>query len=173
MILQKIEIKNLLPGDTLLYEKTGFISRSIQIITRSKFNHASMLDKSLLVREALEDGYVRRTLKESIDKDTKTVVVKRAKKDVDLDLMEDRMRDMRNAKYEFAGIWYEIKKNLWGGWKGDKEVRKTVFCSKADAYIYFTAFDMQDYKNIWYKTSPDMIFEDFENFYTYELILKK
>lgn len=173
MILEKIPIMDLLPGDSLIYEKTGFISRAIQIMTRSKFNHASMIDKSYMIHEAIEEGYKTRTLFESIDKDTKRIVVKRPKKKIDLDLMESIMFEMKDAKYEFAGIWYEIKHQFWGGWKGDKEVKKNVFCSKANAYIFLNAFKMLDYLDIWFETSPDTIFEDFINFDTFELQFKK
>lgn len=158
----------LIPGDILVYSKKEWISRAIQILTRSKYNHTGTIASDGLVGEAIQEGYKKRTVKVSV-KGSIQVIVKRPKHPIDVNALDSAMFEMRNAKYEFAGIWFEIKHQLKGGWKGDKEVTRNVFCSKASAYIEFKQGN-ETYNN-WWDVSPDEIAENMVDFETFELIL--
>ncbi|NJM15922.1 MAG: hypothetical protein HC896_11650 [Bacteroidales bacterium] len=164
----KIPAIELIPGDILVYSKKSAISRAIQILTRSKYNHTGTIATDGMVAEAIEKGYVKQSIKVSV-KDAIQVIVKRPKHKIDVQKLDAAMWEMRNSKYEFLGIWYEIKHQLWGGWKGDRDVRKNVFCSKACAYIEY--IQCNDNYAHWWCVSPDEIAEDFVSFDTYELIM--
>lgn len=159
---------DLIPGDILVYSKKACISRAIQILTRSKYNHTGTIGSDGYVYEALQQGYVKQKVKESV-KDSIQVIVQRPLHPINVNALDSAIFDMKDAKYEFIGIWYEIKHQLWGGWKGDKEVKKNVFCSKASAYIEFKQGN--ETYNKWWDISPDEIAENMFDFETFELIL--
>lgn len=166
----KIKKSELLPGDILVFSKTGFIARAIQILTRSKYNHTATIGSDGKIYEAVPEGYVRNSLKEALKDNPKQVIVKRPKYGIDVEKLDSAINDMKNAKYEFAGIGWQILHQLWGGWKGDKEVTKNTFCSKASAYIMYK-MNYEDYSD-YYKVSPDEIADDYVSFDTFDLILK-
>jgi hypothetical protein len=165
---EKIKIADLRPGDILVYSKKSWIARAIQILTRSKYNHTGTIASDGSVAEAIEKGFVKQTIEVSI-RGASQVIVKRPKHHLDMQKLDAAMWEMRNAKYEFAGIWHQIKHQLWGGWKGDLDVRKNVFCSKASAYIEY--IQCNDTYGQWWCTSPDEIAEDMLSFQTFELIV--
>ena len=164
----KIQFIELIPGDILVYAKSEWISRAIQLLTRSKYNHTGTIGSDGMVYEAMQQGYIKQKVYISV-KDSLQVIVKRPKHPINVNARDSAIFEMHKAKYEFAGIWYEVKHQLWGGWQGDKEVSKNVFCSKASAYIEFKQGN-ETYKEYW-STSPDEIVENTEDFDTFELNL--
>ena len=177
MNIEEITIDQLKVGDTLCYHKRGILAAMIRIVTSSKFTHTSIVSyigkNAVIVHEAVPVGYVPHKLDYSL-KDTIQVIVKRPKVNFDVQDLHACIMDMQGAKYEFEGLvaelWWHLKNRKV--WIGDKEVRKNVFCSKANAYIFRYAFEMKDYEQ-WWSVSPDIIAEDFRNFETYKLKIRE
>lgn len=172
MILEnKITIDELKVGDSLCYWNKGWISFFIRLFTNSKYSHTSIVVATGLVAEAIEKGYVANRIVDSV-RNAKQVIVKRPKLNFDKEEFHNEIFRLLNARYEFEGLYYEVVKQIkpYSKWKGDKEAIKDVFCSKANAWLFWKVFKLNDYEN-WYEVTPRDIANDFKNFETFELIL--
>lgn len=169
MDIKTIGINELKIGDSLIYHNKGFISFFIRLFTNSKYSHTSIVAAKGLVTEAVKEGYVARTIKESI-KDAKEIIVKRPRVNFSDADLQTEIYKLLYARYEFEGLLYEAIKQVKPNskWKGDKEIAKDVFCSKANAWIFWKVFKIKSYAN-WFEKTPRDIAEDFVNFDTYKL----
>lgn len=163
----KYEIVNqwyLQTGDVLCYSKSHWISRMIQILTRSKYNHVGIVERinnRIYVYEAIDIGFVRRPLCQSIEKDCIEVIIKRPNFVYSKKELISELDKLLGRPYDTASIFYQIKHQLFGGWKGSKNTKK-LYCSEAVAYVYNVLTGL--FKD-WYKTSPDDFSENELNFY--------
>lgn len=165
----KIKKSDLRTGDSLLYEKTIAVGRIEQIFTRSKFNHSSLLeirDGQIYCYEAIWPKVICRTIEESLEH-SKFVVVKRPKFSFNEPKYLELCKSMVGKHYDLGGLLAQIPHNLWGGWIGNRSMKR-VYCSKGNAWTWF---ELQGIYNDWYKVSPDELFEDLLDFETYILDL--
>lgn len=167
----ELRLNELAIGDTLCYHKKGVISFFIRLFTNSKYSHTSFYVARNLVSEALAKGYCVRDIKESL-RDAKEVIVKRPKLDFDRGEFNKYILNLIYTTYEFDGLFYEAIKQISPKkhWVGDREAVKDIFCSKANAWVFYNVFKMSDYAN-WYEITPRDIVEDFKNFDTYKLVI--
>lgn len=168
--LNRIKKTDLLSGDILIFSKKSTIGRIIQIFRRSIFNHTARYMDENSVWEAIAGGYKERTLIQSIGNDTIRIIVKRQRIKPNIRLMKLDLEYMRNVPYEFSGLIASIYRIYNGLWIGDKEIKKSTFCSKADAYLCMRQGILY-YKDKWYMIAPDELALDFIDFETFELDL--
>ena len=164
----KITYAELKTGDSLLYEKAIAIGRIEQIFTRSKFNHSSLIEVNagqITCYEAIWPKVVSRNITQSIVH-TKTVVVKRPRFAFNESEYLNLCKSLVGKKYDLAGLLCQIPHQLWGGWIGNKSIKK-VYCSKENAWVWMNLAGL--YPHSWFKTSPDELFEDLLDFDTYLL----
>lgn len=76
--MERLVVKDLLPGDILLYHGTGLIARLIRFFDGTEMNHAAVYLGEGRVGEALAQGLVRQTLAKSL-RGTAYVAVRRLK----------------------------------------------------------------------------------------------
>ncbi|HOT13205.1 MAG TPA: hypothetical protein PK252_00445 [Bacteroidales bacterium] len=165
----KITRSELRTGDTLLYEKTIAVGRIEQIFTRSKFNHSSLVEvkeDGILCYEAIFPRVVCRPIEQSIVH-TVNVVVKRPRLSFDAAKYVELSKSLVGKRYDVGGLLAQIPHQLWGGWIGNKSMKK-VYCSKGNAWVWNQLCQL--YPD-WYKVSPDELFEDLLDFDTYILEL--
>lgn len=169
MKLNPIAVSDLKTGDTLLYEKTIVIGRIEQIITRSKFNHSSivqLVNGIPYVYEAIAPKFIFRPLTESVAH-TKFLVVQRPLFSIDGQKVESLSQPLIGKEYYYLGLWHQLMHQLYGGWKGNRDPNKP-YCSKYNAWVYN---QLAGIYTDWYKTSPDELFENRVDFSTFEIKL--
>jgi len=146
-------------GDVLVYSKKAIISRLIQIVTRSKFNHIGTVvreNNTIWVYEAIAKSYVRRLLRDSIEKDCLQVIVKRPNFSFDAFSMITEHDLLLGTKYDTPSIFFSLLHSLFGGWLGSRNVKR-VYCSEAAAYVFN---ELTGLFPDWFKTSPDEFAEN-------------
>ena len=75
-LFNEIQIKDLKLGDCLVYNKHTFIGRSIQILTRSHYNHTSIYNGNGYVYEATIPKFKLTEVKESYKEASEVLVLK-------------------------------------------------------------------------------------------------
>jgi hypothetical protein len=166
--LDKLEVSDLKLGDCLLYNKHTFLGRSIQIICRSHYNHASIFNGINEVYEAVSPKFKLTDIKESY-KDAVEVLVQRPKFYFNHNEIISVSNSLIGLEYYYISIYYELIRQLWGGWEGDKNMR-LPFCSKAVAYAYYIATKCKLFEQ-YYQYTPDDLYKMRKYFDTFELIL--
>jgi hypothetical protein len=165
----KITTADLQTGDTLLYEKSIAIGRIEQIFTRSKFNHSSLVevvDGEIWCYEAIWPRVVRRSFTDS-NQHTKLIMVKRPRFGFDAQKYVELSKSLVGKKYDLNGLLCQIPCQLWGGWLGNKSMKK-VYCSKANAWVWNQLHGLY---TDWYRVAPSELFEDLLDFDTFQLQL--
>jgi len=164
----KLKVSDLKTGDTLLESDNTAIGLAIQIITRSKINHAMTYNKELnSVYEAIAKGYSLTPLAEAL-KGSKMVLVARPKFAYDEVKLVSTCEINLGVKYYYKGLWYQIKRQLKGGWDGLKQPIK-LMCSIGAMYAYYISSGK--FKNEWYMATPDDIRSNELDLDIYELEL--
>ena len=146
-------------GDILSCTGTGFLSKGIQLFSRSRINHTAMVVEiwgKLFIIDSQKDGTNPRPLQEWINKYNYEYVVHRPKHRA-FDLKEISARAMSkvgHTPYDFKSLlWYQPRYMISGKWRGKTggDAEKRMYCSEFVAWVYnFPG---------WYKLSPQDVFE--------------
>jgi hypothetical protein len=168
---ESITIDQLQIGDNLLYDKGTLIGQVIQLITRSRVNHAAIYSGRNTVFEAVLPKYKETPILESCI-NARNVYVQRPLYAFDPNLVIKTAEDLIGIKYDIEELIFELNKEIEGGWKGDKNPHN-IICSKANQWINkCSCLDKAIDFSTWFSDSPSQIFENRLYFQTYKLTLK-
>ncbi len=159
----------LMIGDALLYDKNSEISSTIDVITKSRVGHASMVTEinPVFVHEAQPEGYIKTELFKSC-KDCYHIYVKRPRFEFNAQKLQVWCRIKEGTPYDFKGtVIQQFLKNVFGKKINHSDALK-LYCSEADLRAWNESSNM----NFNPEQSPGDILYNFVDFETFELKLK-
>lgn len=163
---KKSDIKT---GDVLMVSSSSWLSRQIQKITKSKWNHAGIfvwIWGELFIIEAERRGIqITKWTDKKYDggNSTKRKLMRMSpKKRLNQKEVATFMLPMCGTKpYDFMSLLlYQVIYNLTGKWIGRtrEKAKGRFYCSEFTAYVYNHFLGYFD--NEWWKTSPKMLVRD-------------
>jgi len=165
--LEELKISELKDGDILCYQKDTWIGLPIQFSTRNKISHCGTFSKGKIY-EAVLPKVEKNDVKKSIEKSS-SIMIQRPKFKFDIYELNKILEEQVGKPYEIRGIWYEIKRQIFGGWDGGNSI-KMFFCSKLCLYAFWFILKNNKTFEKWYDCTPADIWEDRKNFDSYILI---
>lgn len=171
-----MKLSQLRTGDIIAEHGNKALSKAIQGITRSPYNHLSTYLGHGYVGEALAGGYQINSVTESL-KECKGAIVKRPRFKLDYQVLHEKVRDLDSLHYDFLGIVviqpvyqfteFVMGRGVWIGGKASNP-RRAVMCSTAAAWLCYEATYHKYFKE-WYKYDPQDVADNFTDFDTFPL----